>query len=162
MMGKPMTSTNNPSLHCRPAERSDLEAVIALLADDMLGQARNPLYADARADYDAAFAEMLGNPDNAVIVALLDGRIAGSYQLTFIRGLSHRGALRAQIESVRIASPLRGHGLGSALVNDAITRARARGADMLQLTTDIRRTQTQAFYQRLGFATSHHGMKLVL
>jgi ribosomal protein S18 acetylase RimI-like enzyme len=157
-----MTSANNPQFHCRPAEHGDLEAIVALLADDVLGRARTPLYAAARADYDAAFAEMLGNPDNAVIVALIDGRIAGSYQLTFIRGLSHRGALRAQIESVRIASDLRGQGLGSRLIRDAITRARARGADMLQLTTDIRRTQTQAFYQRLGFATSHHGMKLVL
>jgi GNAT superfamily N-acetyltransferase len=161
-MVTPMTSNTEHQLHCRPAERSDLEAIIALLADDVLGQARNPLYANARADYDTAFAEMLGNPDNTVIVALIDGHIVGSYQLTFIRGLSHRGALRAQIESVRVGSTLRGQGLGSALMRDAISRARSRGANLLQLTTDIRRPQTRAFYERLGFATSHHGMKLVL
>jgi GNAT superfamily N-acetyltransferase len=161
-MATPMTSANNPQLQCRPAEHGDLEVIIALLADDLLGQARNPLYADARADYDTAFAEMLNNPSNFIVVALLQGRIIGSYQLTFIRGLSHRGALRAQIESVRIASHRRGQGLGSTLIRDAIARARVRGADMLQLTTDIRRTQTQTFYQRLGFVTSHHGMKLAL
>jgi GNAT superfamily N-acetyltransferase len=157
-----MTTTPNAQLHCRPAEHIDLEAVVALLADDMLGQARNPLYAEAPVGYDAAFAELLGNRDNTVIVALKDGCIAGCYQLTFIRGLSHRGALRAQIESVRIASNLRGQGLGSALMRDAIARAQSRGANLLQLTTDIRRPQTRAFYERLGFATSHHGMKLAL
>jgi ribosomal protein S18 acetylase RimI-like enzyme len=157
-----MTTAHKPPLKCRLALRSDLDAIIALLADDVLGRVRNPLYADARDDYDTAFAEMLGNADNTVIVACLADRIVGCYQLTFIRGLSHRGALRAQIESVRIATELRGQGLGSDLMGDAIARARMRGATMVQLTTDMRRPQTRAFYERLGFAASHHGMKLPL
>jgi ribosomal protein S18 acetylase RimI-like enzyme len=162
MMGTPMTTANDTPLHCRPAERNDLEAIIALLADDRLGQSRNPLYAEARADYDAAFEEMFGNPDNAVIVAHTQRRVVGCYQLTFIRGLSHNGGLRAQIESVRVASDLRGKGLGTALMQDAITRARGRGAHLVQLATDTRRPQTRAFYERLGFTASHHGMKLPL
>jgi GNAT superfamily N-acetyltransferase len=162
MMGLPMTTANKPPLQCRPAESGDLQAIIALLADDMLGQARNPLYADAAASYDMAFAELLETSDNTVIVALMAGRIIGCYQLTFIRGLSHRGALRANIESVRIAGDLRGQGLGSDLMRDALARARARGANMVQLTTDMRRPQTRAFYERLGFTASHHGMKLLL
>jgi hypothetical protein len=32
----------------------------------------------------------------------------------------------------------------------------------VQLTTDRRRPQARAFYERLGFADSHHGMKLDL
>jgi ribosomal protein S18 acetylase RimI-like enzyme len=161
-MMAPMMVTSDQQLDCRPAQLGDLEAIIALLADDMLGQSRNPLYADARSDYDAAFAEMLANPNNFVVIARLQGRMVGCYQLTLIRGLSHRGGLRAQIESVRIASDLRGRGIGSDLMRDAIERARARGAGLLQLTTDARRPQTRAFYERLGFVTSHHGMKLAL
>ncbi len=155
-------STIETSLICRPAAASDLKAIIGLLADDMFGQARTPLYDDARVAYDAAFVELLGNPDNTVIVALLGQRIIGCYQLTFIRGLSHGGAKRAQIESVRIASDVRGKGLGSELMRDAIARARDRGANLVQLTTDMRRPQTRAFYERIGFAASHHGLKLML
>jgi GNAT superfamily N-acetyltransferase len=139
-----------------------LQAIIALLADDMLGRTRNPLYEDARAAYDSAFAEMDGNGDNGFIVADRDGHIVGCYQLTFIRGLSHSGALRAQVESVRIANDLRGRGLGSVLMRDALTRARRRGANIVQLTTDTRRPQTRRFYERLGFVASHHGLKCTL
>ena len=81
-------------LECRPAEAGDIERIVALLADDVYGQARNPVYGDAKAAYDVAFAEMVGNADNTVIVARLGSRIVGCYQLTFIRGLSHRGARR--------------------------------------------------------------------
>ena len=157
-----MTTQAPEGIRYRPAEAQDLPAIIALLNDDMFGHGRNPLYHDARADYDAAFAEMAGNPDNIVIVAGRDGRIIGCYQLTFIRGLSHRGARRAQIEGVRIASDLRGQGLGSRMMRDAIQRARDKGANLVQLTTDTRRPHTRRFYESLGFAASHNGMKLWL
>lgn len=146
----------------RAARTQDLPSIIDLLADDMLGRARNPAYIDAASDYDLAFRQMVGNPDNTVIVATDAERIVGCYQITFIRGLSHRGALRAQVESVRIASSSRGAGIGSAMMRDAIERARDRGANILQLTTDVRRPQTRRFYERLGFIASHTGMKLAL
>jgi ribosomal protein S18 acetylase RimI-like enzyme len=147
-------------LATRQAWETDLDAVVALLADDEFGRARNPPFADAEADYRAAFAALEG-PDNFVVVAARAGNVK-SYQLTFLRGLSFRGGLRAQVESVRIAQALRGQGFGSALMRDAIARARTRGAFLVQLTTDERRQEAREFYERLGFAASHHGMKLKL
>ncbi len=143
----------------RRAVEADLGDVIGLLNDDQFGQARNPLFSDAPSAYLAAFAHLADNPDNGEIVAVRGDRIIGCYQLTFIRGLSHTGAERAQIESVRIASELRGGGLGTLLMEDAIERARLRGCFMVQLTTDLRREHTRRFYERLGFVASHHGMK---
>lgn len=154
------------TLACRPAVKADLPAIVALLNDDVFGQSRNPLYADAAADYERAFAVLEGNGENTIIVATTaqggDAPLVGCYQLTFIRGLSHRGALRAQVESVRIAAAVRGCGYGSALMRDAIERARARGATLVQLTTDMRRPETRRFYERLGFSATHHGMKRTL
>ena len=149
-------------LRCREAVESDLPDIVGLLNDDPFGQARNPLFETQAAAYAVAFQDILSDPNNAYIVAELAGRIVGCYQLTFIRGLSYVGGLRAQIESVRIASDLRGSGLGSALMRDAIARARARGCVLGQLTTDVRREHTRRFYERLGFAATHHGMKLWL
>jgi ribosomal protein S18 acetylase RimI-like enzyme len=147
------------------ATEADVAAVVALLNDDAFGHARNPPFAAAQRAYRAALAEMQG-PDNHVIVAALADdetrEIIGCYQLTFIRGLSFGGGLRAQIESVRIASRLRGQSPGTHLMQDAIARAKDRGAFMVQLTTDTRRTATRGFYERLGFTASHHGMKLKL
>jgi GNAT superfamily N-acetyltransferase len=147
---------------CRDATEHDLPAIVALLNDDELGKARNPVFEEQRARYLAAFRAIAADPNNGIIVAEQDGAIAGCYQLTFIPGLSYTGAERAQIESVRVASSLRGAGLGSAMMQDAIARARARGCHLVQLTTDARRAHTRRFYERLGFVASHHGMKLKL
>jgi ribosomal protein S18 acetylase RimI-like enzyme len=44
----------------------------------------------------------------------------------------------------------------------AIARAKAQGCRMVQLTTDKSRSAAQRFYERLGFVSSHEGMKLNL
>jgi GNAT superfamily N-acetyltransferase len=148
------------ALTFRTATAADLPEIIALLGDDVFGQARNPTY-DANAEaYKRAFIN--DDPHNSIELADADGRIVGCYQLTFIRGLSYTGGLRAQIESVRIASDQRGKGLGHAMMQHALSLARARGCVLVQLTTDTRREHTRRFYERLGFTASHHGMKVWL
>jgi GNAT superfamily N-acetyltransferase len=150
------------ALTFRTATAADLPEIIALLGDDVFGQARNPTY-DANAEaYKRAFADINDDPHNSIELADADGRIVGCYQLTFIRGLSYTGGLRAQIESVRIASDQRGKGLGHAMMQHALSLARARGCVLVQLTTDTRREHTRRFYERLGFTASHHGMKVWL
>jgi ribosomal protein S18 acetylase RimI-like enzyme len=146
----------------REAVAADLPAIIALLNDDQFGQTRNPLFEAEAAAYSAAFADILADPNNGYVVAEQSGVMVGCYQLTFIRGLSYTGGVRAQIESVRVASRLRGGGIGHAMMRDAIARSRARGCTLVQLTTDVRRDTTRRFYERLGFAATHHGMKLFL
>jgi GNAT superfamily N-acetyltransferase len=90
------------------------------------------------------------------------GALAGTMQLTFIPGLARRGALRAQIEAVRVREDLRNQGLGGALFTWAIEEARRRGCALVQLTTDKRRADAHRFYGRLGFTASHEGFKLRL
>ena len=95
-------------------------------------------------------------------MAEADGRIAGTMQLSFLPGLARRGALRAQIEAVRVAGSQRGSGLGGAMLRWAIGEARRRGCALVQLTTDKSRADAHRFYERLGFVASHEGMKLDL
>jgi GNAT superfamily N-acetyltransferase len=83
-------------------------------------------------------------------------------QLSFLPGLARRGALRAQIEAVRVAESCRGSGLGGAMIGWAIDEARRRGCALVQLTSDKSRTGAHRFYRRLGFVASHEGMKLAL
>jgi GNAT superfamily N-acetyltransferase len=143
----------------RAAEAADLPAILRLLADDPLGKNRETA---VDAPYQAAFAAIAADPNQEVVVAELDGRVVGCFQLSFIPGLSRRGAWRAQIESVRIDSALRGRGAGQAMMGWAIARARTRGCALVQLTTDKRRPDAHRFYARLGFVASHEGMKLEL
>lgn len=83
-------------------------------------------------------------------------------QLSFLPGLARRGALRAQIEAVRVRQDYRSRGLGAALFEWAIQEARGRGCALVQLTTDKSRVDAHRFYERLGFVASHEGLKLQL
>ena len=143
----------------RRAAAADLPAIVALLADDVLGAGRetpgDPAYA-------AAFAAIEADVNQVFAVADQDGRIVGCLQLSFIPGLSRRGMWRGQIESVRIAAEQRGLGLGQRLFDWAIAQCRARGCGLVQLTTDKARPEARRFYESLGFVASHEGMKLAL
>ena len=143
----------------RAATAADVPAIVALLADDVLGAARE---APGDPAYAAAFAAIAADPNQLLAVADIDGRVVGCLQLTFLPGLSHRGAWRGQIESVRIAADQRGTGLGRRFFDWAIAQCRARGCRMVQLTTDKSRADARRFYESLGFTASHEGMKLAL
>lgn len=147
----------------RRARAEDLPAIVALLADDPLGAARESATTPLPAGYVAAFAAIDADPNHELVVVQGEAHpIAGVLQLTFLPGISHRGGCRAQVEGVRIAAPLRSGGLGGALFAWAIGRARARGCLLVQLTTDKARPAAFRFYESLGFEASHEGMKLAL
>jgi GNAT superfamily N-acetyltransferase len=143
----------------RRATAQDLPGIVALLADDVLGATRE---APGDPAYAAAFAAIDADANQLLAVAEQDGRILGCLQLTFLPGLSHRGAWRGQVESVRVAADQRGTGLGRRFLEWAIAQCRARGCRMVQLTTDRSRADARRFYESLGFIASHEGMKLAL
>jgi GNAT superfamily N-acetyltransferase len=147
----------------RPARRNDVPALVALIAADQLGATRDGVRDDADlAAYLAAFDAIDSDPAHVLAVAEAAGQIVGTLQLSFLPGLARRGALRAQIEAVRVAAGSRGSGLGAAMMAWAIDEARRRGCVLVQLTTDKSRSDAHRFYQRLGFVASHEGMKLAL
>lgn len=150
------------TIQFRPASISDLPAILALLADDVLGRRREALGPPLDPRYAQAFHAIDGDPNQLLAVAEQGGEVVGCLQLTFIPGLSRVGAWRGQIESVRVASRLRGSGLGRAFLEWAIETCRQRGCALVQLTTDKRRADAHRFYQSLGFVASHEGLKLDL
>ena len=143
----------------RPAHREEVPAVVALLADDMLGRTRE---GTDMQPYLAAFDAMQAQGGNLLVVGLLNDRIVACYQIVFIPGVSAAGVCRAQIEGVRVASDMRGRGIGAQLIADAETRARAAGCVQMQLTTNQSRLDAHRFYDRLGFTPSHIGYKKTL
>lgn len=140
----------------RPAKRADVPAIVAMLADDMLGKGRE---VDDLSRYLDAFEAMERENNNTVYVGEQDGRVVATYQLTIISGLSLSASRRAQIEAVRVDALLRGQGAGATLIADAEERARLAGATLMQLTTNASRKDAHRFYERLGYAPSHIGYK---
>jgi len=145
-------------LRVRRAGRADLARLLELIADDMLGKNREGV-ASSDAVYERAFEAIDRDANQYLMLAELGGRVVGMLQLTFIPGLSRRGAWRANIESVRVDSSLRGQGIGAWLIGQALDLARSRGCRLAQLTSDKRRTEAHRFYGQLGFSATHEGYK---
>lgn len=146
----------------RKAHSGDLPAIVALLADDPLGAAREIAAERTDRAYLDAFAAIAADRNQLLAVAVDDDTVIGCLQLSFIPGLSRTGMWRGQIESVRIAANHRGGGLGAAMIEWAVEQARARGCGLVQLTSDKRRPDAIRFYEKLGFVPSHEGLKLDL
>jgi GNAT superfamily N-acetyltransferase len=144
----------------RRARREDVPAIVALLADDPLGQGRETAPPGA---YLAAFDALDTSEEQLLtVVTRGDGEVVGTLQLSFIRGLSRGGALRGQIEAVRVHRDHRSRGLGRLFVEWAVQECRRRGCVLVQLTSDRSRGDAHRFYERLGFVHSHVGLKLTL
>lgn len=147
-------------LEIRAAVAGDVPAVVAMLADDPLGARRES--PDDLTPYLRALERLSADPNQHLVVAVREGRVVGTLQLTVIPGLSRKGATRSVIEGVRIHADERGSGLGTQLIEWAIDESRRQDCQLVQLTSDASRTDAHRFYERLGFEASHVGFKLAL
>ncbi|GAA2946095.1 GNAT family N-acetyltransferase [Streptomyces enissocaesilis] len=145
-------------LEIRPAAPADLPSIVAMLADDPLGARRES--PDDLTPYTAALTRLADDPNQHVVVAVREGRVVGTLQLTVIPGLSRRGSTRSLVEGVRVHTDERGSGLGTQLIEWAIDESRRQNCQLVQLTSDATRTDAHRFYERLGFEASHIGFKM--
>jgi ribosomal protein S18 acetylase RimI-like enzyme len=150
------------TLSFRKAQEHDLPVILALLADDVIGRNRETLTSFMEPDYLAAFQVIADDPNNHLIVAMEGVNVVGFCQLTFIPGLSRRGAWRCQIESVRVSKSRRSEGIGAALMRHVIDLARQKNCQLVQLTSDKQRDDAHRFYSQLGFTASHDGFKMLI
>ena len=157
-----MKNNNEITIAFSKADESELEAIIALLADDPLGSSRET-YDDSLPDsYRNAFKIIQADPNARLIVAKNKDIIVGIAQINFIAHLTYQGGTRAQIEGVRIHKDYRSKGIGKQLFEYLISLAKERGCHLVQLTTDKSRPAALEFYEGLGFKQSHIGLKLHL
>ena len=142
----------------RRARADDVGVIVAMLADDPLGGARERIEDPLPPSYLAAFERVTRDPNIQLIVAEDEGAVVGCLQLCILPGLSSQGASRGLIEDVRVASHCRSRGIGEQMVQWAVTEARRQGCKVVELLTHHTRVDAQRFYERLGFARSHVGM----
>nr|WP_201715673.1 GNAT family N-acetyltransferase [Rossellomorea arthrocnemi] len=149
-------------LHFRQAVERDVDRIVEMLADDVLGSKRERYEHPLPESYIQAFKAIDSDPNNELVVACDGEKIVGVQQITFTPYLTHQGGWRATIEGVRTSASVRGEGVGTKLIQWAIGRAEERGCHLIQLTTDKQRPDALRFYERLGFQATHEGLKLKL
>jgi GNAT superfamily N-acetyltransferase len=127
-------------LTIRDAEAADAEPIAGLLAQ--LGY-------PAQASAVGSRLERLRIVGDRVVVAELDGAVVGLAHLQVAPAIElDRPA--SKISALVVDEAHRGRGVGRALVEEMEVEARARGCEVLFLTTAARRKAAHAFYERVG------------
>lgn len=146
----------------RRARESDLHQLIALFAADAVGGHGDTVEEEAFEDYLRAFHVIDASHNEQLFVAELEGEVVGTFQILFNRTLTGRGSLSMIIEAVQTRADMRGRGIGARMIAYAIEEAKRRDCRLVQLTSNMARTEAHRFYERLGFAKSHFGFKMKL
>jgi len=147
----------------RNARKDDVKHIVDMLADDTLGRTREDSRFPILVSYMDAFENINLDPNQELmVVENIKGEIIGTMQLSFIQYLTYQGGIRAQLEAVRIHKNQRRTGLGTEMLKWATARAKEKGAHVLQLTTNKKRSDAVRFYEKMGFSCSHEGMKMHL
>jgi GNAT superfamily N-acetyltransferase len=93
---------------------------------------------------DRTFAILAGTP--AVAVALV----------TLRPNVWYAGQV-ALLDELYVAPRLRGHGIGSAIIDQLFSTVRARGVDLVEIGVDDGDVDAQRFYERHGFSPTEPG-----
>ena len=119
--------------------------------DDLVGAMARlvPQLSNSGSPPDAETLEAIVASDSSVLLIAVSERvIVGALTLVLFRIPT---GLRAWIEDVIVDEAARGSGIGEALNQAAIERARAAGARTVDLTSRPSREAANRLYQRLGF-----------
>lgn len=149
-------------LTCRKAKISDLHQLITLLLEDELGKMRESKSFEMDENYIKAFNKIDRDPNQYLMIVENGIEIVGTCHLTIMPSLTFIGSTRMQIEAVRVASKYREEKIGSWMFDEAISYAKKNEVSIVQLTTNKKRTKAKNFYEKLGFESTHEGMKLYL
>ena len=85
-----------------------------------------------------------------VLVAELGSTVVGCLSTSVMRVL-HRPAPVGRISMMVVDEAVRGRGIGAALVRAAEEGLAAQGCYMVEVTSNVRRTEAHRFYERLGY-----------
>ena len=149
-------------LSYRKARSADLQAIVNLLSDDILGKSREDISNKLNTNYIKDFNAIDSDPNQYLMVVILQQEIIGTCHLTMLPSLTFQGSLRMQIEAVRVSNKYRGLNAGKFMIKKALEYAKNQGVKIVQLTTDKKRDRIIKFYNSLGFKHTHIGMKMFL
>jgi ribosomal protein S18 acetylase RimI-like enzyme len=110
-------------------------------------------------DCQKTLEEMSRVPGYSLLVAEVDGKVAGTTVLAILPGMAHGTSSFAVIEYVVVDEKLRSQGIGKLMMEHCMARAKEAGCYKIILTSDKKRERAHRFYESLGFEASAHGFR---
>jgi GNAT superfamily N-acetyltransferase len=140
----------------RVATRQDLPAILDLYARALDGKAL------AVADAERLFERILRYPDYQLYLAEHNGRLAGTFALLIMDNLGECGTPSGIVEDVVVEPEVQRHGVGKAMMEQAMEICRQKGCYKMMLSSNLRRTGAHAFYESLGFEKHGYSFRIDL
>jgi ribosomal protein S18 acetylase RimI-like enzyme len=98
-------------------------------------------------------------PGYSLLVAEESGEVVGTTVLAILPGFAHGTASFGVIEYVVVDEKKRSQGIGKAVMEYCLARAKEAGCYKVMLTSDKRRERAHKFYRSLGFEASAEGFR---
>lgn len=147
-------------MRIRPAAREDLDGIIRALADLPVTTGEDAQFAIDRSRAAAVWDGILAQEGRTILIAEHEGRVIGAADMLVVPNLTHDLSPWAMVENVVVEEASRGRGVGRALMDEVIARARAAGCYKVQLMSFHERTGAHAFYTALGFEPLAVGFRM--
>ncbi|EBY6826054.1 aminoalkylphosphonate N-acetyltransferase [Salmonella enterica subsp. enterica serovar Leatherhead] len=131
----------------RHATTEDTDSVYALICELLKNELDYQAFRDG-------FAANLLDPNVHYRLALRNGEIVGMISLHMQFHLHHANWI-GEIQELVVLPQMRGQKVGSQLLAWAEEEARQAGAELTELSTNIKRRDAHRFYLREGYKQSH-------
>lgn len=129
------------NVYIRDLRSTDLQELLPLL-DELGYPVEGDVLGDRVKDY---FAR-----GESALVAEKEGRIVGLLTL-HITPVIHRAGAVGRVTNLVVTSHLHGQGVGRALMDEAEKRLWDKGCVMIEVTSNMKRVDAHAFYEKLGY-----------
>ena len=152
----------------RFAEKRDIPGIIALLRQvgEVHHQIRPDLFRGGAQKYDeAALEALLADPDRPILVAELEGIVAG--HAFCVRQENRDDPVLCDrkilyIDDICVEERLRGRGIATALYNAVLAYAREEGFHSVTLNVWCGNDSAMKFYEKCGMKPQKIGMETIL
>ena len=134
-------------LEIRKAALPDIPSILRLYGADGLGDKEILTIEKAT----RVFNKITKYPNYSVYVALIDGKIVGTFELLIMDNLAHNGSPSGIVEDVAVDIDYRSIGIGKKMMEFAMEACRASGCYKLVLSSNQKREAAHRFYEKLGF-----------
>ena len=148
------------SVIVRTAESQDLGQILAL--HEQLAEGRPAAAPTRGAGAEDRYERIRAQTGRRLLVAVVDGVVLGTADMLIVPNLTHDGRPWMIVENVVVDTGARRQGVGQALMDDVLRRARDASCYKIQLLSRKGRSEAHAFYERLGFEASAEGFRRYL
>ena len=142
----------------REATEDDLPAILGIYSSAKIGSDTSFSLDEARVH----FGKLRQYPYFRIFLALVEGKIVGTYELLIMDNLAKRGKKSGVVEDVAVDPAYQGRGVGRAMMEHAREQCRVADCYKVTLSSNLNREEAHRFYEALGFERHGYSFRIEL